>query len=117
MCTAQLQMDVTSRTSAFFDSMGLFEMGGDIETNLVAKQCEIRVIAQACEASDLFIASTEKFANLKREHELRHAQGERLVAAFDYLAFELLKARSDEAVDSAIRLSMPLLASYLPVMD
>lgn len=97
-----------------FEQIGEADTDEAIQAALTSQADKIRVISQACQSSGLFAMSAPRFADFKADFEATTAPEDYLVQSWLWLLDRIANAPTRLHITSAVRLCLPLMASYLP---
>lgn len=107
-------VDIDAMAEALFDIVAVAVTDDAVHSVLVAQSEKIRIIAKACEGTEMFSKSAAKFEAFKASIEENTEPDKRLVSCWMWLMNLIIEAPTGFHMRVSVRLCMPLVAMYLP---
>lgn len=105
---------IDEQMATLFAKFCVPETEEDIRTALVAQATLIRTIAQACERTAVHRMASEKIVKFRGDLEASTPAADRLIATWNHFLNSLVESPTAIHRTAAVRLYLPMVASYLP---
>ena len=109
-----LAADIDAQMAAILDALDGADTIEALMAGLLVQAARIRSLSEACQQTGLFDHAQTQFADFKSELEASTTPAQRLPTSWLWLLDRIVAAPTRIHMRGAVRLCLPLVASYLP---